>query len=409
METGETAAVQRAGPDVVEGLAPHPARRRSPAGEPRTAVSRLLDRFRARVDVPFAVHLWNGASYNVGEGGAAFRITVNNADGLSALKSLNEIEICESYMAGDLDLEGDMLKLYDLRRLLRKRNPLLDAWRRLKPFFFGQQREDRKAILEHYEYDDDFYLSFLDETRTYSQGVFEDDGESLATATRRKLDFAIESCGLKPGMRVLDVGGGWGAFTEYAGRRGINVTSLTISDHSFRFLTELIEKEDLPCRALMDNFLDHRSDEPYDGIVILGVIEHMPDYPKVVRQLERLLKPGRRAYLDGSADRRRYVHNTFMNRYIYPGNHCMLSIHDFLAAVQQSGLELLTVLNDRHSYYLTMRGWSENLDAKREQIVRRWGEVLYRKFHLYLWGVTHNFLTNQQQAYRLVLQNNPPR
>jgi cyclopropane-fatty-acyl-phospholipid synthase len=377
---------------------------------PREVLGRLMDRFGSLVDVPFRVELWDGTSYRFGgEGEPAFRIIANNKRGLMALKSLSEIKMCECYMAGDLDLEGDILRIFDLRRLMKAGNPLLDFWRRLRPVFWGQQREDKEAISEHYEYDDDFYLYFLDETRTYSQGVYESDDETLETAMQRKLDFAIESCGLEPGMRVLDVGGGWGAFTEYAGKKEIDVTSLTISDHSFRFLNELIREQNLPCRALMSNFLDYESNKPYDAVVILGVIEHLPDYERVVRQLERLVKPGGRAYLDGSADRSKFVYNTFQNRYIYPGNHYMLSIHDFLGAVQQSGLELLTVLNDRYSYYLTTRAWAKKLDANKEEIVQRWGRELYRKFYLYLWGVAHNFLTNQIQAYRIVLQNNPPR
>ena len=373
-------------------------------------VKLILERFGSQVDHPFRVELWDGTSHHLGEEGAeaAFRIVVNNRRGLSALKSLNEVQVCESYMAGDLELEGDMLKLCDLRRMVKQGNPILNFWRLLKPMVLGQTGEDKKAIAEHYEYDDEFYMTFLDPTRTYSQGVYESDDESLETAMRRKLDFAIDSCRLRPGMRVLDVGGGWGAFTEYAGKRGIHVTSLTIADHSLRYLDELIERQKLPCRATMANFLEYQ-DEPYDAIVVLGVIEHMPDYRRVVRQLERLLKPHGRAYFDGSADREKFVHNTFMNRYIYPGNHCSLSIHDFMAEIQQSGMELLAVHNDRHSYYLTTKAWAENVEARKEEITRRWGRELYAKFRLYLWGVAHNFLTNQHQAYRLVLERNPRR
>lgn len=374
-------------------------------------LNRVLERFGDRADQPFEIVLWNGTSYRLGaeSGEAAFRILVNNGRGLAAMKSLSEVRVCESYMAGDLDLEGDMLKLCDLRRVVKQGNPVLDLWRRVEPIVLGQSRVDKKAISEHYEYDDDFYMTFLDSTRTYSQGVYERDDESLETAMRRKLDFALDACRLQPGMRVLDVGGGWGAFTEYAGSRGIRVTSLTIADHSLRYLEELIARENLPCRAALANFLEYRSDEPYDAIVILGVIEHMPDYRRVIEQLQRLLKPHGRAYLDGSADRRKFVHNTFMNRYIYPGNHCSLSIHDFMAEVQQSGMELLSVHNDRHSYYLTTKSWAENLEAAKEEVTRRWGRELYARFRLYLWGVAHNFLTNQHQAYRLVLEKNPAR
>ncbi|MGK2951857.1 MAG: SAM-dependent methyltransferase, partial [Thiobacillus sp.] len=82
----------------------------------------------------------------------------------------------------------------------------------------------------------------MDPTRCYSQAVFAREDEPLEAAQHRKLDFAIDACRLKPGDRVLDVGGGWGSFTEHAGRRGIHVTSLTISEQSEAFLTDLIAR-----------------------------------------------------------------------------------------------------------------------------------------------------------------------
>jgi cyclopropane-fatty-acyl-phospholipid synthase len=110
-------------------------------------VNLILDRFGNQVDHPFRIELWDGASYHLGEEGAeaAFRIIVNNGRGLSALKSLNEVRVCESYMAGDLELEGDMLKLCDLRRMVKQGNPILNLWRLVKPKVLGQTEErDRK-------------------------------------------------------------------------------------------------------------------------------------------------------------------------------------------------------------------------------------------------------------------------
>jgi cyclopropane-fatty-acyl-phospholipid synthase len=116
----------------------------------------------------------------------------------------------------------------------------------------------------------------MDDTRCYSQALFEREDETLEAAQRRKLDFVIDSCGMQPGDRVLDVGGGWGSFMEHAGRRGIEVTSLTISVHSEAYLTDLISRLQLPCRVLNRGFLEYTTTEPYDAIVILGVMEHLP-------------------------------------------------------------------------------------------------------------------------------------
>lgn len=364
----------------------------------------IQKRVSGRTTTPFEVRLWGDHVYRFGDGAPAVRILVKNRQGLAALARMDELRICEAYMGGSLDVAGDMLAFAGMRGTLTDRHPLHALWQRLAPLLIGRVRSDRQVIATHYEFDNDFYLTFLDPTRCYSQAVFERDDEPLETAQRRKLDYAIDACGLKPGDRVLDVGGGWGAFTEHAGRRGIHVTSLTISRQSERFLSDLIDRLRLPCRVLNQNFLEHAAPEPYDGIVILGVMEHLPDYAAALRQYQRLLKPGGRVYLDASAFREKYEKATFISRYIYPGDHSFFCLPEFLGAAAGTPFEVLAVHNDRHSYYLTCKAWAENLEAARDEIIHRWGENLYRRFRLYLWGSAQAFLSHGLEAYRVVLE-----
>jgi cyclopropane-fatty-acyl-phospholipid synthase len=364
----------------------------------------IQNRVADQIKIPFEVRLWGDHSYHFGKGEPAVKVLVKDRDGLSALSGLDELKICEAYMAGNLDVVGDMLGFVSLRGVLSDNHPLHMLWRRIAPLFIGREKTDRQAIASHYDYDNEFYLTFMDSTRCYSQAVFERDDETLETAQRRKLDFAIDACRLKPGDRVLDVGGGWGAFTEHAGRRGIEVTSLTLSRHSEAFLTDLIQRLRLPCRVLNREFLEYAAPEPYDAIVILGVMEHLPDYPAVLRQFQRVLKPGGYVYLDASAFREKYSKPTFVSRYIFPGDHSYFCLHAFLTAVAKSPLEALVVHNDRHSYYLTCKAWAENLEAARDEIISRWGDTLYRRFRLYLWGSAYAFLSRGMDAYRVVLQ-----
>ena len=373
-----------------------------------TIYDRLLRRIQKqlanRVKTPFEIRLWGDRVYRFGEGEPAVDILVRDRKGLAALGSLDELGICEAYMAGSLDVVGDMLRFVGLREALSDSHPLDYLWRRVAPWIVGRFTTNRQAIATHYEFANDFYLEFLDPTRCYSQALFERDDEALETAQARKLDFAIDACGLKPGDRVLDVGGGWGSFTEHAGRRGIQVTALTIPHQSEQFLKDLIERIQLPARVLNQDFLRYDSPEPFDAIVILGVMEHLPDYPAVLKRLQHLLKPGGRVYLDASAFREKYVKPTFVSRYIFPGDHSYFCLHDFLAAAARTPLDVLAVYNDRHSYYLTCKAWAENLDAARDEIVSRWGEALYRRFRLYLWGSAFAFLNRGMEAYRVLLE-----
>ena len=367
-------------------------------------VQRIRQRLSDRVKTPFEIRLWEDRVYRFGVGEPTVDIVVKDRNGLLALGRLDELGICEAYMDGSLDVVGDMQHFVGLRGTLSDRHPLTNLWRRTAPFLLGRATTNRQAIAAHYEFPNDFYLKFLDATRCYSQAVFERDDEPLEAAQRRKLDFALESCRLKAGDRVLDVGCGWGSFTEHAGRRGIQVTSLTISAQSEQFVNELIRQRQLPAKVLNEDFLMHHSPEPYDAIVIIGVMEHLPNYPGVLRCIEHLLKPGGRLYLDASAFREKHVKPTFVSRYVFPGDHSYFCLHDFLAAVAKTHLDVSAVFDDRHNYYLTCKAWAENLEAAREEITRRWGEALYRRFRLYLWGSAYAFLNRGMEAYRVVLE-----
>jgi cyclopropane fatty-acyl-phospholipid synthase-like methyltransferase len=94
--------------------------------------------------------------------------------------------------------------------------------------------------------------------------------------------------------------------------------------------------------------------------------------------------------------------------YLWRGNGCYLSLHDYLAAVARSRFEPELVVNDRESYELTATGWAQNLDEARERIEARWGSRLYRLFRLYLWSTAVAFETGGLQAYHVVLRRGRP-
>ena len=354
----------------------------------------------------FEVRLPGAEPLAFGLGKPAFTIECHDNSAMAAILSQDEGTIADAYIRGSLDLRGDMLELYKLRNALSDRHWLFYVWSvYLHPLFRGQVSCDKRWIAHHYDNDSDFFLLFLDKkTRAYSQAVFQDANEPLEDAMERKLEFALRSCQLRPGDRVLDIGGGWGAFTEYAGSRGIHVTSLTISQESERFLGQLVKDKGLTAEIRCEHFFEHRPERRYDAIVNLGVTEHLPDYRKSLRRYASLVKPGGRVYLDASACRVKYEFSSFISRHIYPGNASPMCFRDYVVEVEKSPFEIISVHNDRLNYEITARRWAENLDAGREEIARRWGEELYRKYRLYLWGTAHAFASNLMTAYRIVLQ-----
>ena len=354
--------------------------------------------------VPFAIRDPHGNERVIGNDSPRFTLSAGSNRGMSALGTLDSLVITEAYLSGAIDIEGDIEAALSMRDFFVDRHPLVTAWHMLGPRIRGQEKVDAENISQHYDIDPDFFLAFLDRRhRCYSHGVFECDDEPLEDGISRKLDFALESVEARAGDMILDVGGGWGAFTEYAGKKDIRVTSLTISRVSEKFLNDVIARERIPCEVRYEHLHDHRPKRRYDSIVILGVTEHLPDYERTLALYRSVLKPGGKVYLDASAMRRKYDLSSFLRKHIYPGNGSPMCLHDYLKAVATSPFRLECVYDDRHNYALTAKHWAERFDAARAEIERRWGAKQYRKFRLYLWGCYDGFKRDFLQAYRVVL------
>lgn len=352
---------------------------------------------------PFTLRLFGDPAQQMGYGEPAFALHIKSRRGLRALLSLEELRIAEAYMDGHLDIEGSMLEAIRYRALIRSSRPLhyvLQTY--LKPLIVGQVAHDVRAIPAHYDNDAEFFCLWLDKLHyAYSHGFFASDDEPIEAGMRRKYEFAWSACDIQPGQTVLDIGGGWGAFLRFAGERGVKVTSLTISSESEAFMNRLIRQHRLPCTVVRQHFMQYRRDQRFDAIVNFGVTEHLPDYAGTIRNYTRLLKPGRKLYLDAYSGRR-FRMPPFVSKWVFPGNTSPLSLKHYLAELDRGGFETLLVQDDRHNYELSCRKWAENLEAVEREVVDRWGEHLFRLFRMYLWSATLSFETGRLGAHRLV-------
>jgi cyclopropane-fatty-acyl-phospholipid synthase len=368
----------------------------------------VLGRFAKQFEtspVSFSVTLPDGSVQPFGPAAARFNIVLKNSRALKAVASLDEGRFGDAYVNGDIDLEGDMLSPFELRGSMKDVHPLTSIWRFLQPLLFGQVHTNKQAITAHYDIDPEFFLSFLDPaTPCYTQGVYLDPSESLETATLRKFDYCFQQCGLKPGDEILEIGPGWGAWFEYASKRGVKCTGITISETSKRYLQSRAHALGFNWDVHICDLLEFAPGRTFDSIVIMGVIEHLPDYASVLRKFEKLVKPGGRIFLDGSACTKKYELSSYMVKYIYGGNHSFLVLHDFLDKLARTKLEVTEIFNDRESYFLTFQQWARNFDANRDFVVQRFGEFNYRRFRLYLWGAAYEFLSRSLDCYRMVIQ-----
>jgi len=366
-------------------------------------LGRFADHFSAS-PVSFDVVLPDKTVQHFGPDSPSFRVTIRNHKGLCAIRSIDEGQIGDAYLESDIDIDGDMLRPFELRGAMKDFHPLVAAWRFIQPLLFGQVHTNKRAIGAHYDIDPTFFLSFLDpQTPCYTQGVYEDPGEKLSTATLRKFKYCFEKLGLKSGDHLLEIGPGWGAWFEYASQRGARCTGISNSQTSVDYLTGRARQLGFDWELIIGDFLQYRTDRKYDAIVIMGVIEHLPDYGRVLEKFTELLKPGRRIFLDASACTQKYELSSFMVKHIYGGNHSFLVLHDLLDKMSRTPLRVQEMFDDRFSYFLTFQQWARNFDQNRDAVMEQFGEFNYRRFRLYLWGAAYEFLSRSLDCYRMII------
>lgn len=363
--------------------------------------------FKSGPKITFAVSAIGGPTYRIGADDPAFVLNVVSASGAKALATLDQLSVAVAYLEGSLEIEGDLATALTMRRFFRDVHPI--AWiSRFKPSFGGRAERDRRTISSHYDEDPQFFLTFLDSRhRCYSHGLFCRDDEQLEDAMTHKLAYALEAIDVGPGGHVLEVGGGWGAFAQYAATRGIRVTTVTLSRESERYINELVATESLPVTVVRKHFLEYKSTDKYDAIVNMGVTEHIPNYGATLGKYATLLRPGGVIYLDAVAMRAKHRVSSFMSRHIYPGITSPVVLHDYLRQVARSPFDLLSVIDDRRNYSLTCQAWARRFDDARDEIVQRWGVPTYRRFRVFLWGSVAGFETGLLQAYRWTLRLAP--
>lgn len=380
---------------------------------PQSRLERALAKRLGGKEIPrFAVILPDGRRVCAGGGdGEAprFSLRVNDAKGLAALASMDESSIALAYLDGRIDVEGEFMEVLALRSVLTDRRPWWSLWRFLTPWLKGQVDADKQWIPRHYDHGNEFYFSFLDkEVGLYSQALYTREDETLEQAAINKLEYIVEACRLGEGSRILDVGGGWGAAERYLGRRGVNSTMLTLSKEQYRHLSEFAADHDLPCELEVEyaNIFEYRPRKRFDAVILLGVMEHLPDYERLFGCFERLVRPGGFVYMDFAANRKKYAVRSFTYRYVFPGNHTPVVLPELLAAANQTTFEPVAVHNDRRSYYLTLKAWAEKLDSKADELEAKFGKRVVRLFQLYLWGCAQQMdRTGTLESFRVVFQN----
>jgi cyclopropane-fatty-acyl-phospholipid synthase len=366
-----------------------------------------IERLFRELEIPGEIKTPSGEVIRCVSGQPLFRITFHREDLLR--RPQDELALGQAYVTGAIDIEGDMLALLDVRSRLSEAFRMRPWLRFLFNLFVtSPTRVNKDAIGYHYTLGDDFYLTFIDNRyRFYSHCLFHSDEETVEEAAEHKLESMFEALELQPGMRLLDIGAGWGGVFEYCAPRGVDVTSLTLVKDSQAYVNALLREKKLTGRVLVQDFLEHRPDEPYDAIVIYGVIEHIPYYRQFFARAWECLKPGGKIYIDASATKEKYSMSQFTRQYTWHGTHTFMCLQDVIQEALFHGFQIVEAKEETHDYELTMLHWAQRFDSNHDKIAARWSEELYRAFRIFLWGGCHALRNDELQAYHIVARRSP--
>ncbi|HEY2140612.1 MAG TPA: cyclopropane-fatty-acyl-phospholipid synthase family protein [Solirubrobacteraceae bacterium] len=266
---------------------------------------------------------------------------------------------------------------------------------------------DAAAVRYHYDVGNDFFALFLDESMTYSCAIFSRGAQTLEEAQRTKLELVASKLELKPGMRLLDVGCGWGSFAIHAAREhGATVTGITLSAPQAELAHERVRQSGLEGQVEI-RVADYRQLErsSFDAIASIGMAEHVGEsqIDLYAQSLYTLLRPGGLllnhaiATLDPN---HKPLEDLFSTRYVFPDGE-PLALSRIQLAIERAGFHTEHVEGFREDYAVTLRHWTQRLDENLDRAEALAGPERTRVWRLYLRAAGHGFEAADTAVYQV--------
>jgi cyclopropane-fatty-acyl-phospholipid synthase len=339
-----------------------------------------------------------------------------------------DLGLARAYVTGDLEIEGDLYTALTLLSRLDLELPLaarlrllgeLGGVRLLRPpprppqetrlrGLRHSKARDQQAIAHHYDVSNRFYRWILGPSMAYTCAVYPTADSTLEAAQFAKHDLVARKLALRPGMRLLDVGCGWGGMVLHAAREyGVKALGVTLSRKQAEWAQKAIAEAGLSELAEVRH-LDYRdvTEDGFDAVSSIGLTEHigLAQLPGYFRFLYDRLRPGGRLLnhcitMPNSREgvRRRW----FINRYVFPDGE-LAAVGRLVSAMHDTGFEVYHEENLREHYAKTTAAWSANLDAHWDEAVDEVGPATARVWRLYLAGVRLGFERNQIQLHQVL-------
>ncbi|HEY2688815.1 MAG TPA: cyclopropane-fatty-acyl-phospholipid synthase family protein [Streptosporangiaceae bacterium] len=386
-------------------------------------------------DAPMEFRAYDGS--HVGAEGSPVRITVNSPVAVSYLaQAPGALGLARAYVSGHIDVDGDMysalsrmasiqrmdLSVAERLQLLRELGGPKVLLPRVPPppqevrvrrrSLTGRRHSkgrDASAISHHYDVSNTFYEWVLGPSMAYTCACYPTEDATLEEAQFYKHDLVARKLGLREGMRLLDVGCGWGGMVRHAAREyGVRALGVTLSEQQALWGQEAIKREGLSDLAEIRH-MDYRDvpESEFDAVSSIGLTEHIgkTQLPAYFAFLLGKLKPQGRLLnhcitrTDNKEPARRP--DGFIYRYVFPDGE--LEAPGYLVSLMHdTGFEVRHSENLREHYAKTLAGWCANLDEHWDEAVAEVGQGTARVWRLYMAGSRLGFERNDIQLHQVL-------
>lgn len=326
-----------------------------------------------------------------------------------------ELNAGEAYMDGRMSFEDstlrDFLTLFSLNRLSLGSYPLQKVLRRLSRMFKkGQQANPigkaQQNVAHHYDLGNDFYKLFLDEGMQYSCAYFANDDNTLEQAQRNKQRLLAAKLNLSPGLKILDIGCGWGDLALYLARlEDVEVVGVTLSKEQFELANARARKAGLDNRVRFE-LKDYRKvEDRFDRIVSVGMFEHVgvQHYGEFFGKINELMED------DGLTLIHSIGHmsppgtaSPWLRKYIFPGAYSP-ALSEVFEVVEQNSLWVTDLEFLRLHYAKTLAHWVQRFEANRDKIEAMYDARFARMWEFYLISAEMMFRTGSQLVFHMQL------
>jgi cyclopropane-fatty-acyl-phospholipid synthase len=398
-------------------------------------------------DLPVALRAYDGTVLGPPDAGAT--VVINSPQALARMvQAPGELGLGRAYVAGEIDVEGDIFAALALRdnlpnihlgprqiaeasrvlgRQVLHRVPPPAEEVRLRGRRHSRQR-DRAAISYHYDVSNEFYRLVLGPSMTYSCAVWLDPHSTLEEAQTNKYDLIARKLNLQSGMRLLDVGCGWGGMVmRAAGHYGAEALGITVATQQQEWGAKAIAEGGLTAQASV-RLEDYRDidEPPFDAISSIGMFEHvgLSQLRTYFDRLYHLVRPGGRVLNHGISQpanspeatkgawatglpslptlrRSGFGRSSFIDRYVFPDGE-LHEVGSVISAMQGAGFEVRHVESLREHYALTLRAWVANLEANWDSAVEAIGIGRARVWRLYMAACAINFEAGRTSVHQVL-------